>query len=80
MDRERGRKILERNMNFDRIAYFAKIIKAITPIIFKLVDDVEQAKQLNSDGGRKVTKQEIEKIIVDHVMDIPQIITIIINS
>lgn len=67
-------------MKFDRVTYWATIIKAIAPIIFQIIDDVEKASSPESNGGKKITREEIEEIIINHVMDIPKLITIIISS
>lgn len=65
-------------MNWNRIAMVANIIKALSPVIFKLVDDVISARNENSEGGRKITKSERQEIIMDHVIDFPLVIELII--
>jgi hypothetical protein len=67
-------------MNWNRIALVANIIKALTPFIFRLVDDVIDAKKINSDGGKKITKSERQEIIMEHVIDFPQIIELIVSE
>jgi len=67
-------------MNWNRIALVANIIKALTPFIFKLVDDVIDAKKVDSDGGKKITKSERQEIIMEHVIDFPQIIELIVSE
>lgn len=67
-------------MNWNRIALVANIIKALTPYIFKLVDDVIEAKKKDSDGGKKITRTERQEIIMEHVIDFPQIIDIIVSE
>lgn len=67
-------------MNWNRIALVANIIKALTPFIFKLVDDIVDAKKINSDGGKKITKSERQEIIMEHVIDFPQIIELIVSE
>ena len=67
-------------MNWNRIALVANIIKALTPYIFKLVDDVIDAKKQDSDGGKKITRTERQEIIMKHVIDFPQIIDIIVSK
>lgn len=67
-------------MNWNRIALVANIIKALTPYIFKLVDDVIAAKKKDSDGGKKITRTERQEIIMEHVIDFPQIIDIIVSE
>jgi len=67
-------------MNWNRIALVANIIKALTPFIFRLVDDVIDAKTINSDRGKKITKSERQEIIMEHVIDFPQIIELIVSE
>ena len=67
-------------MNWTRIALVANIIKALTPYIFKLVDDVIEAKKKDSEGGKKITRTERQEIIMEHVIDFPQIIDIIVSN
>jgi hypothetical protein len=67
-------------MNWNRIALVANIIKALTPFIFRLVDDVIDAKKKDSDGGKKITKSERQEIIMEHVIDFPQIIELIVSE
>ena len=67
-------------MNWNRLALVANIIKALTPFIFRLVDDVVDAKKINSDGGKKITKSERQEIIMEHVIDFPQIIELIVSE
>lgn len=67
-------------MNWNRIALVANIIKALTPYIFKLVDDVIEAKKKDSEGGKKITRTERQEIIMEHVIDFPQIIDIIVSN
>ncbi len=67
-------------MNWNRIALVANILKALTPFIFKLVDDIVDAKKKNSDGGKKITKSERQEIIMEHVIDFPQIIELIVSE
>lgn len=65
-------------MNWNRIALVANIMKALSPYIFRLVDDILQAKKSDSKGGKKITKSERQEIIMEHVIDFPQIIEIIV--
>ena len=58
----------------DLVTYTERYLKALTPFIFKLVDDIVDAKKKNSDGGKKITKSERQEIIMEHVIDFPQII------
>jgi hypothetical protein len=43
----------------------------IQPIIWALVDDIIEAKDKESDGGEKITKEERQQIILDNLLDIP---------
>ena len=65
-------------MNWNRIALVANIIKALTPFIFRLVDDIVDAKKKDSEGGSKITKSERQEIIMEHVIDFPLIIEMIV--
>ena len=46
------------------------IIKALLPI----VRDIVKAASPNSDGGKKVTREEIEDIVVGHLDDIVAVV------
>jgi len=35
------------------------------------VDDIIEAKDKESDGGEKITKEERQQIIIDNLLDIP---------
>lgn len=67
-------------MNWNRIALVTKIIKAIAPYIFAMVDDIIDAKKVDSDGGKKITKSERQEIIMEHVIDFPKIIEIVVDT
>jgi len=67
-------------MNWNRIALVANIIKALTPYIFRLVDDIIDAKKPDSKGGKKITRTERQEIIMEHVIDFPQIIDVIVSE
>lgn len=58
-------------MDWNKIKLVAKILKAIQPIIWAIVEDLIEAKDPNSDGGDKITKEERQKIIFDHLLDLP---------
>jgi len=59
-------------MDWKKIKMVATILKAIQPIIWALVDDIIEAKDKESDGGEKITKEERQKIIIDNLLDIPE--------
>ena len=58
-------------MDWNKIKMVAAILKAIQPIIWALVDDVIEAKDKESDGGEKITKEERQQIILNNLLDIP---------
>lgn len=58
-------------MDWKKIKMVAAILKAIQPIIWALVDDIIEAKDKESDGGEKITREERQKIILDNLLDIP---------
>jgi hypothetical protein len=59
-------------MDWKKIKMVAAILKAIQPIVWALVDDIIEAKDKDSDGGEKITKEERQKIILDNLLDIPE--------
>jgi len=67
-------------MDWNKVKMVAKILKAIQPIIWALVDDIIEAKDKESDGGEKITKEERQKIIIDNLLDIPEKIEPLIKS
>jgi hypothetical protein len=58
-------------MDWNKIKMVATILKVIQPIIWALVDDIIEAKDKESDGGEKITKEERQQIIFDNLLDIP---------
>jgi len=60
------------------------ITKEIIPLIINLLEEIDKAKAENSEGGRKVTKAERQKIALDMSLSIVpklhDIITDIINK
>lgn len=58
-------------MDWKKIKLVAAILKAIQPIIWALVDDIIEAKDKDSDGGEKITREERQQIIIDNLLDIP---------
>ena len=67
-------------MDWNKIKMVATILKAIQPIIWALVDDIIEAKDKESDGGEKITREERQKIILDNLLDIPEKIEPLIKS
>ena len=59
-------------MDWNKIKMVAAILKAIQPIIWALVDDIIEAKDKDSNGGEKITKEERQQIILDNLLDIPE--------
>jgi len=59
-------------LDWNKIKLVATILKAIQPVIWEIVDDIIAAKDPASDGGAQVTKEERQKIILDHILDLPQ--------
>ena len=59
-------------MDWNKIKMVAAILKAIQPIIWALVDDIIEAKDKDSKGGEKITKEERQQIILDNLLDIPE--------
>jgi hypothetical protein len=58
-------------MDWKKIKLVAQILKAIQPIIWGIVDDLIEAKDPNSEGGVKITRDERQQIIIDHLLDLP---------
>lgn len=58
-------------MDWKKIKLVAAILKAIQPIIWSIVDDIIDAKDPESEGGEKITANERQEIIIDHLLDLP---------
>jgi hypothetical protein len=58
-------------MDWKKIKMVAMILKAIQPIVWDIVDDIIDAKDPESDGGQKVTRDERQEIIIEHLLDLP---------
>jgi len=67
-------------MDWKKIKLVAAILKAIQPIIWNIVDDIIEAKAPESDGGVKITAQERQEIIIEHLLDLPSKIEPIIKD
>ena len=59
-------------MNMQKMRIVASILKALTPVLFEIVDDIMDAREGDSDGGEGITKAERQQIIMDNVLDIPE--------
>lgn len=59
-------------MDWQKIKMVAAVLKAIQPIVWALVDDIIEAKEKDSHGGEKITKEERQRIILDNLLDIPE--------
>ena len=58
-------------LDWNKIKLVAQILKAIQPIIWNIVDDIIEAKSEDSDGGAKITRDERQEIIIEHLLDLP---------
>ena len=45
------------------------IVQKLYPIATKIVEDVQKAKNPNSEGGARVTKQERQEIIFNNIIE-----------
>ena len=60
------------NLDWEKIKLVARILKELHPIVVQLVDDIIEARAADSDGGEKITRQERQNIIIDHILDLPE--------
>lgn len=67
-------------MDWAKIKLVAQILKALQPIVWAIVDDIIDAKDPESDGGSKITRDERQAIVIEHLLDIPAIIEPIIKK
>lgn len=58
-------------LDWEKIKMVAQILKQLTPIVSEIVDDIQAAKALDSDGGAKITRDERQEIIIEHILDLP---------
>ena len=56
-----------------KVPIFA-ILKALVPIIREISSDIQKAKDEDSEGGAKITKQEIREILLESVFDLVEVI------
>ena len=50
------------------------ILKALVPIIREISSDIQKAKDEDSEGGARITKQEIREILLESVFDLVEVI------
>ena len=50
------------------------ILKALVPVVRKISADIQEAREEDSDGGAKITKQEIRELMLEHVFDLVEVI------
>lgn len=58
-------------LDWEKIKMVAQILKQLHPIVVEIVDDIQAAKSESSDGGAKVTRDERQEIIIEHILDLP---------
>jgi hypothetical protein len=58
-------------LDWEKIKLITQILKELTPIVSAIVDDILEAKSADSDGGSKITRDERQEIIIEHVLDLP---------
>ena len=58
-------------MDWEKIKLVARILKELHPIVVEIVEDIQAAKAADSDGGAKVTRDERQEIIIEHILDLP---------
>jgi hypothetical protein len=58
-------------MDWEKIKLVARILKELHPIVVEIVEDIQAAKASDSDGGEKVTRDERQEIIIEHILDLP---------
>ena len=67
-------------MQVEKMRMVAAILKALVPVLWDIVDDIIDAREDDSDGGKKVTKSERQRIIMENVLDIPELIVKVIRD
>ena len=58
-------------LDWKKIKMVSQILKQLYPIVVEIVEDIEDAKAAGSDGGSKVTRDERQEIIIEHILDLP---------
>ena len=67
-------------MQVEKMRMVAAILKALVPVLWDIVDDIIDAREDDSEGGKKVTKSERQRIIMENVLDIPELIVRVIRD
>ena len=67
-------------MQVEKMRMVAAILKALVPVLWDIVDDIIDAREGDSEGGKKVTKSERQRIIMENVLDIPELIVRVIRD
>jgi len=57
-----------------------KIVRIILPVAQSIVSDIQEAKSLSSDGGKKITKEERQQIILDNLLKVAPLIDDIVKA
>ncbi len=57
-----------------------KLIRIILPVAQKIVKDVKEAKAADSAGGKRITKEETQEMIAEHIVELGQLIEDILES
>jgi hypothetical protein len=58
-------------LDWKKIKMVSQILKQLYPIVVEIVEDIEDAKAAGSDGGSKVTRDERQEIIIEHILNLP---------
>tara|TARA_R100000773_G_C4168861_1_gene83414 strand:+ start:47 stop:259 length:213 start_codon:yes stop_codon:yes gene_type:complete len=58
-------------LDWEKIKLITQILKELTPIVSAIVDDIIEARDADSEGGQKITRDERQEIIIEHVLDLP---------
>ncbi|MBG89512.1 MAG: hypothetical protein CMO80_21815 [Verrucomicrobiales bacterium] len=54
------------------------LIKKLIPVIKEIGNDINEARQKNSPGGTKVTKEELQDLLVEHSFHLVEIVADVI--
>ena len=57
-----------------------KIVRIILPVAQGIVQDIKDARSAESDGGKKITKEEKQQIILDNLLKIAPMIEDIVEA
>ncbi len=47
-----------------------QIVQVLYPVAKNIAEDIKKAKQINSDGGREITKPERQEIIFTNLIEV----------